>query len=74
MMRPPCAQAMAGVFEIDEAELGDAQQALKLREIAITLEGSGGFNMSGKGKDFEATLSSYMKAALQGKQTFGYTL
>ena len=68
------AQAMSGIFEIDERDITDVQQALALKEIAITLEGKGGFHMLGTGQDFDATLKSYIKAALKDQTAHGHTL
>ena len=67
-------EANAGEIEIDAADLAEVESALALTEVAIMLDGKGGFDMTQKGKDFEATLNSYMSAALPGLTACGHTL
>ena len=64
----------AGDIEIDSVDLVEVNSALSLEEVAIILDGKGGFDMTQRGKDFDATLNSYMSAALSGQMACGHTL
>ena len=55
-------------------EVAEVESALALTEVAIMLDGKGGFDMTQKGKDFDATLNSYLSAALPGQTACGHTL
>ena len=57
---------LAGEIEIDIADLAEVESALALTEVAIMLDGKGGFDMTQKGKDFDATLNSYLCCRVAG--------
>ena len=70
----PSANAQAGI-EISAEEMENVQATIAMAELAIVLEGKGGFNMAEqKGQDFHDTLTSYMRAAVKGHQIEEYTM
>ena len=61
---------------IDDADLAGLEEVAGLVELAITLEGKGGFDFEPehRNKDFYTTLESYMTAAVKGLPIVEHTM